>query len=93
MTGVRGAGGNGCHFRRFGIVYYQERSAFAHGRYDPQDHRLQLRLRQAEDGGASDSLIIPIVTSVNVACGYHAGSPEDMRRTVRLAKASGCNIG
>jgi len=45
------------------------------------------------DGGASDSLIIPVVTSVNIACGYHAGSPEDMRRTVRLAKASGCSIG
>jgi len=45
------------------------------------------------DGGESDSRIIPIVTSVNVACGYHAGSPEDIRRTVRLAKASGCNIG
>ena len=45
------------------------------------------------DGGASDSRIIPVVTSVNVACGYHAGSPEDMRRTVKLAKAAGCNIG
>ena len=45
------------------------------------------------DGGASDSKVIPVMSSVNVACGYHAGSPEDMRRTVRLAKAAGCRIG
>src|SRR5689334_20577461 len=42
--------------------------------------------------GADDALI-PLVTSVNVACGFHAGDPVTMRRTVRLALDAGCAIG
>ena len=37
--------------------------------------------------------MIEHVTSVNVACGLHAGSPELMRRTVELARRHGCAIG
>ncbi|MEI8631206.1 LamB/YcsF family protein [Vibrio sp. PP-XX7] len=33
----------------------------------------------------ADSDIIPYVTSVNIACGYHAGDPHVMRQTVALA--------
>jgi UPF0271 protein len=33
------------------------------------------------------------VTSVNIACGLHAGSPEIMRRTMRLAHEYGLAIG
>jgi 5-oxoprolinase (ATP-hydrolysing) subunit A len=42
--------------------------------------------------GADDALI-PLVTSVNVACGFHAGDPVTMRRTVRLALEAGCAVG
>ena len=37
--------------------------------------------------------IIESVTSVNIACGWHAGNPEVMRRMVQIAKAHGARIG
>jgi 5-oxoprolinase (ATP-hydrolysing) subunit A len=40
-----------------------------------------------------DSRLIPLVTSVNVACGWHAGDPATMRTSVRLAMASGVAVG
>ncbi len=41
----------------------------------------------------ADAALIPLVTSVNVACGFHAGDPMTMRRTVRLALEAGAAIG
>jgi UPF0271 protein len=40
-----------------------------------------------------DEQVVPIVTSVNIACGYHAGDPSVMRRTVKLALKNGVAIG
>ncbi len=40
-----------------------------------------------------DEQVIPHVTSANIACGFHAGDPGTMRRTVRLAEAAGLGIG
>jgi 5-oxoprolinase (ATP-hydrolysing) subunit A len=40
-----------------------------------------------------DAALVSIVTSVNVACGGHAGDPSVMRRTVRMARAAGCVVG
>jgi len=40
-----------------------------------------------------DAEVMRSITSANVACGFHAGDPDVMRRTVRLAKASGVAIG
>jgi 5-oxoprolinase (ATP-hydrolysing) subunit A len=40
-----------------------------------------------------DPAIIPCVTSVNVACGFHAGDPGVMRETVALARQHGVAIG
>jgi UPF0271 protein len=34
-----------------------------------------------------------IITSANVACGYHAGDPVVMDRTIRLAKEHGVDLG
>ena len=45
------------------------------------------------EGFASDAAIIPHVTSVNIACGYHAGDPATMQKTVRLATDHGVAIG
>jgi len=42
---------------------------------------------------ANDGEIIKYVTSVNVACGMHAGDPVVMGNTVAAAKASGAAIG
>jgi UPF0271 protein len=40
-----------------------------------------------------DAEVIRYVTSANIACGFHAGDPATMRRTVRLAEAHGVGIG
>jgi UPF0271 protein len=40
-----------------------------------------------------DVAMLDIVTSVNVACGFHAGDPEIMAQTFRAAKAKGIAIG
>jgi UPF0271 protein len=45
------------------------------------------------EGFDSDAAIIPYVTSINIACGYHAGDPATMRKTVRLAADHSVAIG
>ena len=45
------------------------------------------------DGLAIDKAMMPFITSVNIACGGHAGSPSLMRRTARLASRYGLAIG
>jgi len=41
----------------------------------------------------SDAELIPLVTTVNVACGFHAGDPANMRRSVVLAREAGVSVG
>lgn len=41
----------------------------------------------------NDSLIIPYITSINAACGFHASDPLVMNRTVMLAREAGVQIG
>jgi UPF0271 protein len=41
----------------------------------------------------ADADLIPLVTSVNVACGAHAGDPVTMEATVRLAVRHGVTVG
>jgi 5-oxoprolinase (ATP-hydrolysing) subunit A len=40
-----------------------------------------------------DERLIPLVSSVNIACGLHAGDPVTLERTVGLAVAAGVAIG
>lgn len=40
-----------------------------------------------------DEEVIRFVTSANIACGFHAGDPTTIRRTVALAEAHGVAIG
>ena len=40
-----------------------------------------------------DGDIIPLVSSANVACGFHAGDPDVMAKTVALCKENGSAIG
>ncbi|MBI5972640.1 5-oxoprolinase subunit PxpA [Staphylococcus caledonicus] len=42
-------------------------------------------------GGDAD--IIPLITSANIACGFHAGDENVMNETVKLAKEHGVGIG
>jgi UPF0271 protein len=41
----------------------------------------------------NDAAMIELATSVNVACGFHAGDSDIMLRTAQLAKAQGTSIG
>lgn len=41
----------------------------------------------------NDALILDSVTSANIACGGHAGDPETMYRTLRLAADRGVTVG
>lgn len=45
------------------------------------------------EGIGNDAAIIPYITSVNIACGYHAGDEATMTETVILAKNAGVAIG
>ncbi len=40
-----------------------------------------------------DEGLMPFIHLANVACGFHAGDPSVMRRTVRLAKQHGVKVG
>lgn len=41
----------------------------------------------------NDAQLLDIVTSANVACGFHAGDPDVMAQTMRLAVEKGVGIG
>jgi UPF0271 protein len=41
----------------------------------------------------ADAVLMPLITSANIACGYHAGDPLVMRETVELAVRHGVAVG
>src|SRR3984957_19173735 len=41
----------------------------------------------------NDAAMIELATSVNVACGFHAGDADIMRKTCEMAKARGVSVG
>jgi 5-oxoprolinase (ATP-hydrolysing) subunit A len=49
--------------------------------------------RDTAEGRAIDADMMGLITSVNIACGGHAGTPALMRRTARLAAEHGLAIG
>jgi len=59
--------------------------------------RIDLNADVGESFGAwslgEDARLIPIVSSVNIACGFHAGDPQVMERTVARAVAANVAIG
>ncbi|MCZ9308820.1 LamB/YcsF family protein [Corynebacterium uberis] len=42
---------------------------------------------------ADDAAMLELVSSANVACGFHAGDPHDIARTVAAAAARGVTVG
>ena len=38
------------------------------------------------EGCTTDAAIMPFISSANIACGYHAGNEETIRKTLLLAK-------
>jgi UPF0271 protein len=59
--------------------------------------RVDLNADIGESFGAyrtgNDELLLPSITSASIACGFHAGDPSVMRRTVQLAARAGVHIG
>lgn len=59
--------------------------------------KIDLNCDMGESFGAykmgNDAEVLKFITSANVACGYHAGDPSVMRKTVELALESGTAIG
>jgi UPF0271 protein len=45
------------------------------------------------EGFATDALIMPLISSANIACGYHASGGELMHQTIRLAMQHQVAIG
>jgi UPF0271 protein len=61
------------------------------------DHVVDLNADLGESYGSwilgDDASLLPLITSANVACGFHAGDPLTLRRTVELAVECGVVIG
>jgi len=59
--------------------------------------RIDLNADMGESFGrwtlGNDDALMPLLTSANIACGFHGGDPHVMRRTVELAVEHGVGIG
>ena len=59
--------------------------------------RIDLNCDMGESFGAytigNDEAVMRSITSANIACGFHAGDPSVIRKTIRLALASNVAIG
>jgi len=59
--------------------------------------RIDLNCDMGESYGAwrmgADAEIMPLISSANIACGFHGGDPATIRKTVRLAVDHGVAIG
>src|SRR5258705_3812071 len=59
--------------------------------------RIDLNCDMGESYGAwkmgADAEVMPFISSANIACGFHAGDPATIRKTVRLAVDHGVAIG
>jgi len=59
--------------------------------------KIDLNCDMGESFGAftvgDDAAMLDLVTTANIACGFHAGDPVVMRRTIRLAKEKGVSVG
>lgn len=45
------------------------------------------------EGFGNDELIMPYISSANIACGYHAGDENTMRQTIQLCKKYNVAVG
>src|SRR5689334_14960248 len=45
------------------------------------------------EGSGSDEMIMPFISSANIACGYHAGNEAIIRQTIELALKNKVAIG
>ena len=54
--------------------------------------RIDINCDMGESYGAwkmgADAEVMPFISSANIACGFHAGDPATIRRTVRLGSTT-----
>jgi 5-oxoprolinase (ATP-hydrolysing) subunit A len=70
-------------------------------RFHPSEYNtgmhIDLNCDMGESFGAyrlgDDASLLPLITSANVACGFHAGDPVVLDQTVRLARAQRVSVG
>ena len=64
---------------------------------DPKQRSLDLNCDMGESFGSwstgNDAVLLDYVTSANIACGFHAGDPATMHKTVQLAIEKGVAVG
>ncbi|MBM3338880.1 MAG: LamB/YcsF family protein [Betaproteobacteria bacterium] len=64
---------------------------------DQAQVRIDLNADMGESFGAwtmgQDEALMPLISSANIACGFHAGDPSTIRATVKLAAKHGVAIG
>src|SRR3989442_2970132 len=87
-----------CSCRRLTLLRLTGRTGCAHASRRPSAISkvfLAVIDRNADlgEGVGTDGGLLPYITSVNVACGAHAGDLETIRRTVELARTHGVGIG
>lgn len=60
----------------------------------PYKKNLQIDLNcDMGEGMDNEALIMPFISSVNIACGYHAGNEYTIKKTIELAVQNGVAIG
>src|SRR5207253_8911270 len=58
---------------------------FAFRKSHSRTHKISIDINcDLGEGAGNDEALMPYISSANIACGYHAGSPQDMRRLVTL---------
>ncbi len=59
--------------------------------------KIDLNCDMGESFGAytigDDAAMLALVSTANIACGFHAGDPVVMRRTIRMARDNGVSVG
>ena len=45
------------------------------------------------EGIQNDAILMPFISSANIACGYHAGNEDTIKRTIELALENNVAIG
>ena len=62
-----------------------------------KQHTLDINCDMGESYGAwsigNDSAVMPLITSANIACGFHGGDPATIRKTVALAVQAKVAVG
>ncbi|GAC67400.1 hypothetical protein GS4_07_01490 [Gordonia soli NBRC 108243] len=73
------------------------RGSAGHGEEDTMTESIDINADIAESFGrwglGDDQELVGLVSTVNIACGWHAGDPATMRAAVEMAAEAGVNIG